>query len=295
MEKLSAHAHNERSVQRRPLHPKRSSIADLSLLRRLAILGVLCGSTGEMMQTKTPHPIPSAAVQHVQTMDDLLYTIRSQLGDITVEEQVMSPDDADLPPDPGVAPYEMTKAGLAKLWSMCEKLWSEPSEAAVDISHDVEASARYLRDYRMNDDQVRSSEPSALDCNDHANVTCERLQEQGMPMYLLSIWPEDPARRFDKGWHQMAVCKVREDCYFIFDDQKATLWHGSLAAFARQYGSDMHTRIIPYVGISTYAEPKYDNFASKFLIQGRHGIPSEADMQSLDLPVRGESLQLASR
>ncbi|OIO55160.1 hypothetical protein AUJ46_01780 [Candidatus Peregrinibacteria bacterium CG1_02_54_53] len=295
MEKFAASAQNERCVQRRPLHPKRSSIADMSILRRLAIIGVICGATNEMAQTKIPYEAPPAVTQNLRTMDDILYTVRAELGDISIEEQVMSPNDVALPPDPGIAPFAMTKAGIAKLWSMCEKLWSEPGEAAIDISHDVEASARYLQDYRLSKDEASQIDPERLDCNDHANVTCERLQQQGMPMYLLSIWPEDPSKRFDKGWHQMAVCKVREDCYFIFDDQKMTLWHGSLAAFARQYGSDICTRIIPYVGISTYVEPKYDNFVSKFLVQGLHGTEDERNMRSLNLPLHRRPVQLVSR
>jgi len=114
-------------------------------------------------------------------------------------------------------------------------------------------------------------------------------------MYLLSIWPEDPAMRFDEGWHEMAACKLSENFYLIFDDHVQTLWHGSLASFARQYGPKVTMRIVPRVGISRFAEPKYNNGISKFLVQAKHGIPDEQAMESIDVFERRQIYQIVSR
>jgi hypothetical protein len=189
----------------------------------------------------------------------------------------------------------MAGTAASKLWKTCKNLCASPSDTAGEISDDVSASVRYVRDYRISEEKAQTADPALLDCNDYANVTCQKLARLGFPMYLLSIWPEDPKLRFDEGWHQMAVCKLADDCYLIFDDHCQTLWHGSLHAFGRKYGSKVAMRIIPRVGISAFAEPKYDNGISKFLVQAKHGIPDEHAMQSIDVLERRQIYQIVSR
>ncbi len=277
MEKLHA------PVQHRPRRPHRSSIAHISILRRIAFAGVLLGGLCELAADKQPSPDHAPARVQAGSIDTVLYDCRAALGTLDLEERFAPPDE-EFPPDPGIAPWSMTRVAAGKVWSTCKKLCTSPSDTAVEIKDDIRASVRYVRDYRMTEEEVDRSEPTALDCNDHANITCQKLERLGYPMYLLSIWPEDPALRFDQGWHQMSACKLRENCFLIFDDQKQTLWHGSLASFARKYGSKVTMRIIPRFGISAFAEPKYNNPVSKFLVQAKHGIPGEEIMQSLDLP-----------
>lgn len=287
MEKLRA------AEPRRSSRPDRSSIVHLSLLKRLAIISVLFAGLGEFTQTKKPEHPPSPV--QARTVDDLLYQIRSALGDIRIEERRAIPEDEEIPPDPGIAPGTMAGTGLRKLWSTCKKLCSTPSETGGEIADNTQSAGRYILDYRMSEEQAAQANPDGLDCNDHANITCERLSRLGLPVYLLSIWPEDPATRFDAGWHQMAACKVRSKCYLIFDTDNVTLWHGSLEGYVRQYGPNVRMRIIPRVGISAYAEPKYDNFAAKFLVQTVQAIGNEEGMQSLDLPPPRELLRIAQR
>lgn len=297
MEKLTAPALLKSHAKQRPPHPRRSSVARLSILRRIAIASVLLGAIGETSQTKSPHPEHSSPIVHARSLEDILYTVRSAIGDIVMEERRAPPDDPDLSPDPGIAAFTMAKAALSKVWSTCGRLWEEPSETAREISDNVCSSARYLRDYRLSEEQASRSDPKTLDCNDHANITCERLDRLGLPIYLLSIWPEDPTLRFDsdKGWHEMSVCKLRHECFLIFDENRTTLWHGSLASFALRYGPNVRMRIIPHVGISRYAEPKYDHCVAKLLVQAVKGVENENEMESLGLQPPGEVMQIARR
>ncbi|MDD4286751.1 MAG: hypothetical protein PHO20_01285 [Candidatus Peribacteraceae bacterium] len=288
MEKLSA------LERRRPRRSDRSSITNLSILRRIAMLGVLVGGIEELAQDKDPHP-QRAPVTRNQTMEDVLYQCRAALGPLNVVERRATPEDEHLPPDPGIAPVRMTGTAASKLWKICKNFCSSPSDTAGEISDDVRASVRYVRDYRMSEEKVQTTDSALLDCNDYANITCQKLERLRFPMYLLSTWPEDPQLRFDEGWHQMAACKLADDCYLIFDDHGQTLWQGSLQSFGRKYGSKVTMRIIPRVGISAFAEPKYDNGISKFLVQTKHGIADEHEMQSLDIHERRESFRIASR
>lgn len=249
---------------------------------------------GELAQDKDPHP-QKAPVARAQSIDDVLYQCRSALGSLNIVERAATPEDENLPPDPGIAPARMAGTAASKLWKTCKNLCASPSDTAGEISDDVSASVRYVRDYRMSENQVKEADPTVLDCNDFANVTCERLERLGLPMYLLSIWPEDPTLRFDHGWHEMAACKLSEDLYLIFDDQRQTLWHGSLASYARQYGPKVTMRIIPRVGISKFVEPKYNNGVSNLLVQAKHGIADEHEMQSIDVLERRQIYQIVSR
>jgi hypothetical protein len=288
-----SHGPAERNeAPRRPSHPKRSSIADISILRRLAILGVLLGGIGELSQ---PKPQPERPPIATRTVEDFLSSLQSAIGYTTIEEHSAPPDDPTLPPDPGIAPGAMAKAALLKTWEWGKQLWSKPSDTTGETSNTIGKTATYLQDYRLNEGQAIQRDPQELDCNDHANIACERLERLGVPTYLLAIWPEDPAERFNRDWHEMAVCKLRHQCYLIFDDHRTTLWRGSLNAFVLQYGSRARMRIIPHVGISEYAEPKYDNFISKLLVQGLHGVRDETEMKSLNLLFRREILQIAKR
>ena len=273
--------------------PDRSSIVRLSVLKRIAAAGIALGGLAELAADNDPHPAPAPTVK-MQTIDDVLYHCRSALGDVRIDERMAPPEEGDLPPDPGLAPFGMIRAASGKLWGKCKALCARPADTATEIKDDVCDSVRYVRDYRMSEEDMNAVDPSRIDCNDRAEVTCERLSRIGLPMYLLSIWPEDPRCRFDHAWHQMAACKLADDTFLIFDDQHVTLWHGSLDVFARQYASTVTMRLVPRVGISAFAEPKYDNGVSKLLVQAKHSV-SEGDMQSLDLHERRQIIQIVSR
>lgn len=285
MEKIPPHTRRRR--------PDRSSVVRLPLLKRIAVLGIALGGFAELGADRDPHPAP-VRTERMQSVDDLLYHCRSALGDLRIDERMSPMEERDLPSDPGIAPGAMIRTAASKLWEKCKALCDRPSQTAGELKDDVCASARYVRDYRMSEDTVNAVDPSRIDCNDHAEVTCERLTRRGLPMYLLSIWPEDPGNRFDHAWHQMAVCKVADKTFLIFDNGTATLWHGSLAVFARQYGAAVTMRLVPRVGISAFTEPKYDNGVSKLLVQAKHGV-TEEEMQSLDLHEQRQIYQIVSR
>lgn len=247
-----------------------------------------------MSQTLPTHEENPSAV-HVQTVEELLSVTRSAMGNLIVEERSAPPQDEDLPPDPGIAPFTMGKTALSKAWSWGGRLWSKPSETASKIAENVCASVRYLREYRMSEEQAGRSDPDALKCNTLANITCERLDRLGLPMYLVSLWPEDPAMRFDEGWHEMAACKIRQQCFLVYEKSSTILWHGSLASYALRHGPKVRMRIIPHVGISKFEKPKHDHFLPKFLVQAEKSVHGEDAMKSLDLFSQKEIMRVAER
>ncbi len=292
MEKQAPPLQTEHRTHYRPSYHQRASHISFSLLKRLAAIGVLFGAIGEMSQTVPTHSERPPAVR-AQSIEDLLSSIRSAIGNTIVEEHSAPPEDIDLPPDPGIAPLAMGKAALSKTWSWGKRLWSKPSKTVEETQERLRASVTYLNGYRMGADQVVHSDPAKIDCNDHANITCEQLDRIGLPMYLVSLWPEDPEKRFDEGWHQIAACKIREQCFLLFDQSHTILWHGSLDSYALRHGPNVRMRVIPHVGISDFAEPKHDHFLPKFLVQAERGVNGEDAMKSLDLFSRREIMQVA--
>jgi len=164
-------------------------------------------------------------------------------------------------------------------------------------SADVKSATDYLSNYRLSVAQQANVDPATIDCNDRANRACELLSKRGMPMYLVSIWPQDKDVRFQEDWHQMAACKLNDSCYLIIDNGKlVTIWQGPLCAFVSQYNDVVAMETIPHVGISRYCEPKYDNSFSKLLLQGNCAVASEEEMDSLNIQLpSSKGTQLAKR
>jgi len=151
-------------------------------------------------------------------------------------------------------------------------------------SVDVWKAADYITHYRLSTEQQAVTDPEVFDCNDSANRVCELLSKRGMPMYLISIWPQDNDLRFEKPWHQMAACKLNETCYLIIDNgQSVTIWRGPLRAYIAQYDKHISMETVWHVGISRYQEPKYDNAVSKLLLQSYCAVESEEQMESLNI------------
>lgn len=225
------------------------------------------------------------------SLNDLLHMIRTEIGEMQYQKlYAMSPDEEDMPAteNPGVAPLSMVKNALQKLQNQGTNLRDDPERTVGQIQGAMSASVEYVSTYRLSAESASATDAQTIDCNDHANVTCERLTKRGIPMYLLSIWPLDPNDRFTYDWHQMAACRIGEREYLIFDNSHTlTHWKGTLSQFAREYhtirGSSVPMSVIPHAGISQYVPPKFDCSASKFLLQIRHMTNNEDTMETLNV------------
>jgi len=245
------------------------------------------GALVALLSTEEERP----ALDKPLSLDKLLYLIRSDIGEMEYRQLFAeSPKEKDMPAseNPGIAPLSMIKNALGKLQTQGSNLREDPERTVSDIQGTMSASVEYVSTYRLSAESAASNDVQRIDCNDHANIACERLSHYGIPMYLLSIWPLDPQDRFTHDWHQMAACKLDDDEYLILDNAHSlTHWHGSLAQFGREYkeirGSSVPMAVIPYAGISRYVQAKYDCSASKVLLQIRHMTQKEDLMEALEL------------
>lgn len=274
--------HQAMSAERlRCSHSARKTCIELVLIFHLAIAGILAGATGECARVEDP-PHHSVTLR-AQSVEELLPHIQYALKMAVITEKWEEVRDSDETEDPGIAPVAMAQEALRCAWQWCLALPEDPQSSLERAWKNVKASNEFLSTYRPNKEEAANIHPKSLRCNAPANMGCEELEQLGLPMYLLSIWPKEPAARFHQSWHQMAVCKMNDRCFLIVDNNVVTLWHGSLKAFVAQYGD--HMCIISQFGIATYAEPKNPK-AGKFLSQACCGIADEKEMESLNLPIR---------
>lgn len=134
----------------------------------------------------------------------------------------------------------------------------------------------WLKNYRLSAEEIKHIDPKKIDCND--NPACELLSKYGLPMYIVSVCPENVGNLLKYDWHQFAACKLNEDVFLIIDGNTSLIWHGNLEQYVTEHASNkVPSHIIPLVGISEYREPVFHNVFSKFYVQIGH-IQSKDEM-----------------
>lgn len=276
-----------------PERPKDLANCGLDESKRLFLMLGLSGSVQFMLGLLLKEQ-KRETVASPKTFDELIYTIQSTVGishfyDLEAQSSEQPEDDADF------AQLAMIKDGMRQLYSYVQEGADRPTKTVEEIKKTIAASTDYYSNYRLSPANYEKAQPSKIDCNDHANVKCDVLSDQGIPMHFLAIWPREPGLRWRKSWHLMATCKMNDAEFLIFDnDRSVTHWRGTLAQYGREYHElqqmEISMAVIPTVGISKYVRPYFDTPGAKFVQQGHQSI-AEEQMEQLGIrPTRKEGM-----
>ncbi len=244
----------------------RRSFLNASVGGVLVVNSTIVGSIGALLQPKHSQQERPQIPQLNQYSFERL--VRTSLEDITFRRGYPSPYDCDEESD--ISPFQMASAAIERLGE------EDVTEVACNA---YEWASRYQVSYN----EAAQAQGEGFDCNDKARHACETLSHQGIPMYLLSIWPKLPKDRMKHDWHQMAACKLDDQYFFIVDHARhGTFWHGNLEEFMTEYNTNQTVpmSIIPHFGIAEYVEPRFDVVPAKFLMQFAHA-QDEEEMKSL--------------
>lgn len=266
--------HCPRNVNRRSF--MRSGLQTLTALQ--SGFGILLT---ELTQPATECVPPSTPPR---TMPELLQTLHASLGyDLSIRYGRAGNADGD--PTSTLAIGTMSQEAAQRLGNTFGNMIEEPADTLDGVSRTLSASAEYLGNYRLSQAQQACVPDEHRDCNDHANRACELLHARGIPMYLISIWPQQPQERLRHPWHQLASCRIGAQTFLLIEQgNQVTVWEGHLEHAIQLYDQTVPMSIIPGYGISRYVPPKYDTAASKFLLQGSYAIASADSMVSLNIP-----------
>ncbi|MFH1670268.1 MAG: hypothetical protein ABIA92_01640 [Patescibacteria group bacterium] len=243
----------------------RRSFMDASARKIALVSGGIILSAIELLQPKNPQ---KSLKEESLDPYELQQILRTELGNISFSEQYAKRESN--PDETSTDPFVVASAAIDRL-------------EQENLGEMIANSFRWANSYQLSEEAASHLDQSALDCNDTARRTCDRLSKHSIPMYLLSICPQNARQLFEYEWHQMATCKMGREYYLVIDNEsRATLWHGTLHEFVAQRDSDVSMRILPMVGISRYIEPKHDIAPSKFLMQLVHA-EGENDMEWLNI------------
>lgn len=219
-----------------------------------------------------------------RTMPELMNTLHASLGyDLSI--RYVRAREASGDRTSALALGTMGQEAAQQMGNTLGNAVKEPADTWNSMGRTLSASAEYLGNYRLSEAQQAGVPEERRDCNDHANRACELLHARGIPMYLVSIWPQHPQERLQHPWHQLASCRIRQQAFLLIEQSnQVTLWEGPLECAVQLYDHDVPMSIIPGYGIARYVPPKYDTAASKFLLQGSYTVASPDAMESLDIP-----------
>jgi hypothetical protein len=260
------------SIERSP----RSSVIHSHILALLASVGMLVGSANILALEK---PLNAqhreSSIHSIDTLRDIIHhelqlTLRSESAQQFQAPLSITHEREEVPP--------LTDVILEKVAIKIENLCNTPYETLQKECKMIEGAADWAIKYRLSIEQVMQTNPDELDCND--NTACEILSPHGLPMHLISIWPQKAGHRLDHDWHQFAACKLRDNFFLVIDGKSAVLWNGSLKEYVAQHTFGVPMEIIPGLGISEDARMYFDNPLSKGLGQLHHLVPSEEKMTS---------------
>lgn len=103
---------------------------------------------------------------------------------------------------------------------------------------------------------------SDKDCNDHAATVADALHDVGIEVLYVSLRPaltqDDNCSR-----HQVAVVKMYQDHFALFDNSKRIMVHGSLEQYFLAKDRPMEIMEWLDVGVAKARRPYFDNFASR--------------------------------
>jgi len=247
----------------------RTSIVHGTIMKLTAMFSMAIFSAGELMREKSQYPDNTEIYKTNTRLDhkSLTRIIRNELPNAYVTSG-WSARRKKLKPQ-AIEPVTMIVSAIDRL----------SGENMVDA---VKQSISWLINYQLSvSEQRRLKGKSILDCNDRARAVCEKLSVHGIPMYMISVWPEEPYDRLQFDFHQFAACKLGHDYYLVINNGLAVFWRGSLAEYAAEY-CDAPMRLIPVAGISEFKQPLCDIPPAKFLLQIRNACP-EDNMGSLNI------------
>ena len=186
----------------------------------------------------------------------------------------------------------MSMEAIRQVTITLKDLEEKPGPTVVKTIERVNEYSLFLHNYALTEEEAADMDQDDLDCNDHTQINCEKLQHM-FPMYKVLVWPKEPEERLRHVGHVFSACKFTDGTFLICDNLECIHWHGTLAQYVAEYQWEVPMHMYPIAGITRFREMEYRHWTTEILGNLHFAVQDETSMQVAPLPIEWRRSQFA--